>query len=170
MSRAEWTTLSFNHFFIFLYVEKVVFFAPWRKIRRWSQVQGNSVHFEIFFTDEMRFEWVEVESDQSAYLMEVIVEFIFIMKKESEEPTFKLPKWLKNKSEKRLTWKLVKNELFSQKKEEDEEEEEEPQEEEEFINRFDNLHDEASSDEDSDGELVATASGPTRSKACYKQS
>lgn len=162
----------FVHFFFFFSnIAKLVFFAPWRKIRRWSQVQGNSVHFEIFFTDEMRFEWIEVESDQSAFLMEVIVEFVYIMKKESEEPTFKLPKWLNNKSENRLTWKLIKNELFSKKKEEEEEEEEEePQEEEEFLHRFDNLHDEVSSDEDSDNELAATASGPSRSKACYKPS
>jgi hypothetical protein len=128
-------------------------------------VQGNSVHFEVFFTDEMRFEWIEVETDQAQHLMAVIVEFVFLIKRDSEEPTFKLPKWLRNnKSENRLTWKLIKNELFSPKKEP--EEEEEPQEE-EFLQRFDNLHDEVSSDDEGVASAIASSS---RGKANYQLS
>lgn len=166
-------------------LEKVVFFAPWRKIRRWSEVQGNSVHFEIFFTDEMRFEWIEVESNQAAYLMAVIAEFVFIIKRESEEPTFKTPKWIKNKMANRITWKMIKKELFSSKKEkaegeeegeeEDDEEEEEEEdesdddEEAEKVHRLDSIYDEASSDESGDEGGVARASG-SRTKTRYRPS
>ncbi|KAK3696736.1 hypothetical protein QZH41_013091, partial [Actinostola sp. cb2023] len=155
--------------------EKVSFFAPWCKIRRWSQVQGNSVHFEVFFTDEMRFEWIEVETAQAAFLMAAIAEFVFIIKQQSEEPTFKIPKWLRKKSENRLTWKLIKNELFSSKKaeedggeEEEEEEEDDDDDDEEVVQRLDSLYDEASSDE-SDGEQVAGASA-SRNKTRYRPS
>lgn len=174
---------KFHNFFSSL--EKVVFFAPWRKIRQWSQVQGNSVHFEIFFTDEMRFEWIEVESAQAAYLMAVIAEFVFIIKRESEEPTFKTPKWVRNREANRITWKVIKKELFSRKKkaeegkegeqEGDEEEEEEEDsddetdEEAEFVHRLDSLYDEASSDESGDEGLAAKAPRP-RNKARYRPS
>ncbi|XP_032223032.2 uncharacterized protein LOC116604582 [Nematostella vectensis] len=130
--------------------EKLVFFAPWRKIRRWSQVQGNSIHFEIFFTDEMRFEWVEVETDQAPFLMAVIAEFVFLVKRETEDPK---PRPLCNwKPKPKLTWNLIKNELFSSEKKTDSEEEEEK---EEALKGFDNLHDEVSDDESSEEEGAA---------------
>lgn len=162
----------------------MVFFAPWRKIRRWSQVQGNSVHFEVFFTDEMRFEWVEVESKQAAYLMAVIAEFVFIIKRDSEEPTFKTPKWIQNKMANKITWKVIKKELFSSKKKEkpegeedqqegeDEEENEESEEESsddeeaEFVHRLDSIYDEGSSGEEDEG-VAARASG-SKTKTRYK--
>lgn len=135
----------------------------------------------------MRFEWIEVESNQAAYLMAVIAEFVFIIKRESEEPTFKVPKWLRRREENRITWKLIKKELFSSKKkpeegkeaeqengEDDEDEEEEDSDDEtdeeaEYVHRLDNLYDEASSDESGDEGLVAKAPRP-RNKTRYRPS
>jgi len=117
--------------------------------------------------------------------MAVIAEFVFIIKRETEEPTFKQPKWLQKKNENRITWKMIKKELFSSKKEkkegeeegaaeEDDDEEEEEEEESsdddeaEMIHRLDCLHDEASSDE-SDTEGVA-ARGGSSNKSRYRPS
>ncbi|CAH3045428.1 unnamed protein product [Pocillopora meandrina] len=138
--------------------KKSAFFAPWRKIRRWSQAQGDSIHFEIYFTEELRFEWVEVETEQVAFLMSVIAEFVYLMKKDLDEPEVNTSIWSKGIPMKKLTWKLIKKELFSKdKKQEECDDEEEP------CQGFDNLEEEASTDDegssdDEEGAKAATSS------------
>lgn len=144
--------------------EKSAFFAPWPKIRRWSQAQGDSVHFEIYFTAELRFEWVEVETEQVAYLMSVIAEFVYLKQKDSNEPEVDRTSWNKGAQTKKLTWKMIKKELFSKgESKDDSEDEEEP------TKGFDNLEDEASTEdeESSDGEEGAKAAPPSRRGSQY---
>lgn len=147
-----------------LSTEKTSFFAPWAKIRRWSQAQGDSVHFEIYFTEELRFEWVEVETEQVAYLMSVIAEFVYLKQKESIEPEVDRTSWNKGQA-KKLTWKMIKKELFSK-----EESKEESEDEDEPCQGFDNLEDEASTDDEgsSDGEEGAKAAPPSRRGSQYR--
>ena len=105
---------------------------------------------------------MEVETEQVAYLMSVIAEFVYLMKKDYDEPEVKTPNWLKGGEKKRLTWKLIKNELFSTENK-DEEDEEKP------CQGFDNLEDEASTDdeESSDEEEGAKALSPSRRGSQY---
>ena len=142
--------------------EKTAFFAPWQKIRRWSQAQGNSVHFEIYFTEELRFEWVEVETEQVVYLMSVIAECVYLKHKESNGP--ERPNWDKVADKKKLTWKMIKKELFSKESKEESEDEDEP------CQGFDALEDEASSDseESSDDEKGAKAAASSRRSSEYR--
>ena len=129
---------------LLLSTEKTTFFAPWRKIRRWSQAQGDSVHFEIYFTDDLRFEWVEVETEQVAYLMSIIAECVYLMKKDYDESDVKTTSWASSFGKKKLTWKLIKKELFSKKSKQENEDGDDD--DDEPCEGFDNLEEEASSD------------------------
>lgn len=142
--------------------EKTAFFAPWQKIRRWSQAQGNSVHFEIYFTEELRFEWVEVETEQVVYLMSVIAECVYLKHKESNGT--ERPNWDKGADKKKLTWKMIKKELFSKESKEESEDDDEP------CQGFDALEDEASSDgeESSGDEKGAKAAASSRRSSEYR--
>lgn len=145
-----------------LSTEKTAFFAPWQKIRRWSQAQGDSIHFEIYFTEELRFEWVEVETEQVAYLMSVIAECVYLKQKESIGP--ERTNWNKGAETKKLTWKMIKKELFSKESKEESEDEDEP------CQGFDVLEDEASTDgeESSDDEEGAKAASSSRHSSQYR--
>lgn len=145
-----------------LSTEKTAFFAPWQKIRRWSQAQGDSIHFEIYFTEELRFEWVEVETEQVAYLMSVIAEWVYLKQKESIGP--ERTNWNKGAETKKLTWKMIKKELFSKESKEESEDEDEP------CQGFDVLKDEASTDgeESSDDEEGAKAASSSRRSSQYR--
>ncbi|XP_029188018.2 uncharacterized protein LOC114955353 [Acropora millepora] len=137
--------------------DTTAFFAPWRKIRRWSQAQGDSVHFEVYFTEELRFDWIEIETEQVAYLMSVIAECIYLMQKDYNEPEPANSSWSGRALKKKLTWKLIKNELFSKKNKDDENDHDDDDDEE--CQGFDNLEEEASTDgESSDEEEGAKAS------------
>lgn len=143
------------------FTDKTAFFAPWRKIRRWSQVQGDSVHFEVYFTEELRFDWIEVETEQVAYLMSVIAECIYLMQKDYNEPEAASSSWTGSSLKKKLTWKLIKSELFS-KKNKEEENEDDDDDDDEACQGFDNLEEEASTDEGSeDEEEVKEAMAPS---------
>lgn len=101
---------------------------------------------------------MEIETEQVAYLMSVIAECIFLMKKDYDEPEVKRSGGTEKK---KLTWKLIKRELFSKgskDKNEDDDDEEEP------CKGFDNLQEEASTDDEfsSDGEEGAKASSSRR--------
>lgn len=84
--------------------------------------------------------------------MSVIAECVYLMKKDYDEPEVRSASW-DNGGKKKLTWKLVKNELFSNDSKEEDEDEDEP------CQGFDNLEEEASTDNEgsSDGEEGAKA-------------
>ena len=131
-----------------------MFFAPWRKIRRWTQqAQGDSIHFEIYFTEELRFEWIEVETKQGSFLMSVIAEFVYLMKTETQD-AHQTTSSSKPLEKRKLTWKLIKNELFSKEKKEGSEEEEK------LFKGFDNLEEEESTDEESPRDVEEGVTAP----------
>lgn len=155
--------------FLLLPTEKTTFVAPWRKIRRWSQVQGDSIHFEIYFTDDLRFEWVEIETEQVVYLMSIIAECVYLMKKDYDEPEDKRTSWASSIGKKKLTWKLIKHELFGSKKSKEENEDDDDNDDDEPCQGFDNLEEEASTDGEgsSDDEEGAKALPASRRGSQY---
>lgn len=97
--------------------------------------------------------------------MSVIAEFVYLKQKESNEPEADRANWNKGAQTKKLTWKMIKKELFSK-----EESKEESEDEDEPCQGFDNLEDEASTDDEasSDGEEGAKAAPPSRRGSQYR--
>ena len=92
-----------------------------------------------------------------AYLMSVIAECIYLMQKDYNEPEPANSSWSGRALKKKLTWKLIKNELFSKKDKDDENDHDDD--DDEVCQGFDNLEEEASTDgESSDEEEGAKAS------------
>ena len=92
-----------------------------------------------------------------AYLMSVIAECIYLMQKDYNETEPANSSWSGRALKKKLTWKLIKNELFSKKNKDDEKDHDDDDDEE--CQGFDNLEEEASTDgESSDDEEGAKAS------------
>ena len=101
-----------------------------------------------------------METEQVAYLMSVIAECVYLMKKDYDEPEVKKSSWFNSGEKKKLTWKLIKSELFSKEKNEEKEDDDDEEEGEGDPSLgFDNLEDEASTDDEgsSDGEEGAKA-------------
>lgn len=97
--------------------------------------------------------------------MSVIAEFVYLMKKDLDEPEVNTSIWSKGIPVKKLTWKLIKKELFSkEKKQEESDDEEEP------CQGFDNLEEEASTDDEgsSDDEEGAKAATSSRKSSQYR--
>ena len=87
--------------------------------------------------------------------MSVIAECIYLMQKDYIEPEAGNSSWSGSALKKKLTWKLIKNELFSKKNKDDENDDDDDEE----CQGFDNLEEEASTDgENSDEEEGAKAS------------
>lgn len=87
--------------------------------------------------------------------MSVIAECIYLMQKDYNEPEPVNSTWSGSALKKKLTWKLIKNELFSKKNKDGENDDDENEE----CQGFDNLEEEASTDgESSDEEEGAKAS------------
>ena len=107
---------------------------------------------------------MEVETEQVAFLMSVIAEFVYLMKKDHDEPEVNRSSWNTGVQMKKLTWKFIKKELFSKVNKEESEDEEEP------CQGFDNLEDEASTDDEgsSDDEEGAKAASSSRRSSQYR--
>ena len=84
------------------------------------------------------------------------------MKKDYDEPEVNRASWANSGLKKKLTWKLIKNELFSKESKEEDDEGEPCQ-------GFDNLEDEASTDDEgsSGGEEGAKALPSSRRGSQY---
>ena len=97
-----------------------------------------------------------------AYLMSVIAECVYLKQKESNGP--ERPNWDEGVEKKKLTWKMIKKELFSKESKEESEDEDEP------CQGFDVLEDEASTDgeESSDDEEGAKAAPSSRRGSHYR--
>ena len=96
--------------------------------------------------EQKAFTWIEIETVQAPYLLQVTSELIAKLKTEVQKPEFKKPAWATNPCrQNRFTWNLFKKEMFGSR--EGEEEEVQP--------KFDDLEDEASSSEDEGMEIAA---------------
>ena len=97
-----------------------------------------------------------------AYLMSVIAECVYLKHKENNGP--ERPNWDKGTEKKKLTWKMIKRELFSKESKEESGDEDEP------CQGFDVLEDEAFSDgeESSDDEEGAKAASSSRRSSQYR--
>ena len=127
-----------NNIFRVSFAEKRELHIPWRKVRRWTQISDHaSIGYEIYLMEEKAFTWIEVETNQVAYLLQVTCELVERMKTRIQKAEFKKPAWaLNSTTKKKLTWKMFKKEVFGIG------EEPEPQ------PIFDNLAEEASSSDD----------------------
>eukprot|EP00794_Sanderia_malayensis_P007179 gene7179-7985_t len=95
---------------------------PWRKVRRWTQVSDYKlVSFEIYLMEQKAFTWIELETFQAPYLLQVTSEFIAMLKLRVQKPEFKKPAWAtKQKRQNRLSWTLFKEEMFGSRRDKDE--------------------------------------------------
>ena len=99
--------------------------------------------------DDKAFTWVEFDTVQAPYLLQVTSELIEKVQQVVEIPEFKQPSWVTDpKPRNKLTFKLIKEELFGKGKKKPEPEP-----------VFDCLQEEASSDEDEFEDDVPRASG-----------
>lgn len=96
--------------------------------------------------------------------MSVIAECVYLKQKEYNGP--ERPNWDKGVEKKKLTWKMIKKELFSKESKEESEDEDED----EPCQGFDVLEDEASTDgeESSDDEEGAKAASSSRRGSHYR--
>ena len=106
--------------------------------------------------------------------MAVVAEFVYLMKKHSEDP--EPPPRSYSKKRKRLTWRFIKRELFGKGKAADDDEDDDGEDDDEVdlsdseqvIEKFDDLKEEASTDEEiSDGEGGQAAARPPRRGSGY---
>ena len=112
---------------------------------------------------------MEIETEQVAYLMSIIAECVYLMKKDYEEPEDKRTSWASSIRKKKLTWKLIKKELFGSKKSKEENEDGDDDDDDEPCQGFDNLEEEASTDGEgsSDDEEGAKALSASRRGSQY---
>lgn len=96
--------------------------------------------------DETTFTWVELNTIQRIYLVQVTGEYISIMQEQHKLPAFKQPGWVASKRSHKLTWELFKQEVFGvNKKPKDQ-----------YYLDFDNIQDlESSSDDDDDDQKLS---------------
>ena len=134
------------------FIETKEFHIPWRKVRRWTQVNDNaSLGYEIFLMEEKAFTWIEFETVQAAYLLQVTGEFVGRLNERLQNAEQKRSDWAQSSPPKRkLTWKLFKQEMFGSRRNEDPEP------------TFDNLEDIDSSEEEGEVAVVNRALKPLR--------
>lgn len=107
---------------------------PWRKIRRFAEInESNTITFEVLM-DSKKFTWVEFRSVQGTYLLQLVGEYIEIMNRLMKPPVFKQPRFVTEAEEisneggeetkaRMITFALIKKELFGWKKKTDAENE-----------------------------------------------
>ena len=106
--------------------------------------------------EEKAFTWIEVETNQVAYLLQVTCELVERMKTRIQRAEFKKPAWaLNSTTKKKLSWKMFKKEVFGIG------EDPEPQ------PVFDNLAEETSSSDEHDDYDVA---GPSQKSSRLNRS
>lgn len=87
---------------------------PWRKVRRWTQINDNaSLGYEIYLMEEKAFTWIEVETVQAPYLLQVTSELVGKLNDRLQKVNQNRSDWAeKSGPRKKLTWSLFKREMF----------------------------------------------------------
>lgn len=96
-----------------LYLDSIELGIPWRKIRRFTEKKDKkTISLEIFLADDKSFTWIELSTPQFTFFLQAIAECIDMLQARLEKPAFAQPKFVQNKKRNKLSWGLVKAELF----------------------------------------------------------
>ena len=135
---------------------------PWRKIRRFAEInETKTISVEILL-ESKNFTWVEFKTIQGIYPLQVLAEYIEVMNVKLQPPVFKQPKFVLDEEEepkKKITFSMLKEELFGASKKKKEKDKT-------FYQEFDAIDVVTSSDEnesESDEDEISMTSSSRRS-------
>ena len=97
---------------------------PWRKIRRFAEInETKTISFEILI-ESKTFTWVEFKTIQGTYLVQLVGEYIETMNRRMKAPVFKQPKFVTepeeeedDDDEKMSRFAFIKKQIFGSLKE-----------------------------------------------------
>ncbi|XP_065668662.1 uncharacterized protein LOC101241194 [Hydra vulgaris] len=93
---------------------------PWRKVRRFTEInETKSVSFEVFLNEIQSFTWLEVKTIQGALLLQATAEAISNIKSKIEEGAQQQMQLTNPIFNNKLTFALIKSELFGLKSNKD---------------------------------------------------
>lgn len=88
---------------------------PWRKIRRFAEVnETGTISFEILIENKT-FVWIEFRTIQGTYLVQLVSEYIQTMNRKMKPPVFKQPKFVtepEEEDEEMSRFTFIKKTLF----------------------------------------------------------
>ena len=134
------------------------------------------MNYEVFLTDDQAFTWIEMETDQAALLLQLTGDFIDDLKRKLERAEFRQPAWVNDPGGEKLSWKLIKEELFDLGSSSDDDEDDKPNKEKKKprtpprIEAFDNLASSESSDDEKEDVTGSRASFASRRASSYAAS